>query len=115
MACPTRALVALFSATPKFSAKLKRARAECAIDRAPVGPREVPDRPRPALPVPRYKQASPGAHFALNDPCAVTVLGVLPALVAVKVNVPFTADGDELVITNSPEVELYRSMVPPFT
>ena len=47
-----------------------------------------------------YWQVIPGAHCALNDPCALTVLVPAVGSVAVKVKLPRTADGDELVITN---------------
>jgi hypothetical protein len=48
----------------------------------------------------------------LNDPRAVTVLVPSIAFVPVKVNVPRTADGEELVMTSSPDVEVNVSMVP---
>jgi len=59
-----------------------------------------------------YWQAIPGAHCASKEPCAVTELVPEVGSVAVKVNVPRTADDEELVITNWPDVELNICMVP---
>jgi hypothetical protein len=42
---------------------------------------------------------TPGAHCALNEPCAVTEL-VPAGFVAVKLKVPLTFDDEELVITS---------------
>ena len=55
----------------------------------------------------------PGAHGASNEPCAVTELVPPAGSVAVKVKVPRTADDEELVITNWPDVELKLWMLPP--
>jgi hypothetical protein len=47
-----------------------------------------------------YWQVTPGAHCAVNEPCAVTELVPPAGFVAVKVKVPRTSDDEELVITN---------------
>ena len=60
-----------------------------------------------------YWHATPGAHWAEKEPCAVTVPGPPDGSVAVKVKVPRTDVDDELVITNWPVVELNACMLPP--
>jgi hypothetical protein len=49
----------------------------------------------------------------LNVPFAVTVAVPPAGSVAVNVNVPRTDDGDELVMTSWPDVELNICMDPP--
>ena len=60
-----------------------------------------------------YWQVVPGAHWASNEPFAVTVLVPPAGSVAVKVKVPRTEEDEELVITNWPDVELNICMLPP--
>jgi hypothetical protein len=60
-----------------------------------------------------YKQLIPGEHCALNVPFAVTVPVPPEGSVAVNVKEPRTDDGDELVMTSWPDVELNIRIVPP--
>ncbi len=60
-----------------------------------------------------YWQVIPGAHCALNEPFAVTEPVPPVALVPVKVKVPRTAEGEELMITSWPEIELNMLIAPP--
>jgi hypothetical protein len=60
-----------------------------------------------------YWQVIPGAHGALKVPLAVTVPVPPPTSVPVKLKVPRTDDGEELVITSWPDVELNICMLPP--
>lgn len=54
---------------------------------------------------PAYWQTVPGAHCALKEPLTLTV-PVPPTSAPVKENVPRIADGEELVMTSCPDVEL---------